>query len=278
MQAKYAQKVAGCRGDDAAGTKVISQQAARWLVPIADQMGLFGSMAGPIERPDLQPSAYDLPRTGELVPLSVELDGKTVSRRDLLREVRTMDVAGHQLTLRDTGFIGTYFAQRSLPTRKTAVLLFGGSGGGQTKDLEASLLASHGYPALSIAYFGAPGSSAMAGRHSARVLRQGAQLAPCAALRMADPQRVLVFGVSRGSEAAQLLGVYEANLVHSVIAIVPSNVAICAYPGCGGPAWTLGGNALPHTKQFDEPAPTDDSAAVIPMERIQGPIFSRLWR
>jgi len=84
---------------------------------------------------------------------------------------------------------------------------------------------------------------------------------------------IAVLGISHGSEAAQLLGVYYPKLVHGVIASVPSNVALCSYPGCTGPAWTLHGRALPYTSEFDIPTPTDDPAAVIPDQRIQGPVF-----
>jgi len=245
---------------------------------VADMMGLFWSMAGPIgERPDPlggRPGplrAYDPPGIGESVTLSVELDGKTVSSRNLLREARTTDVVERHLALSNAGFIATYFTRPKTLSRRAAVLLFGGSAGGETRDLEASLLASHGYPALSIAYFGEPGLPQELADipleyfvNALNWLRAQAEV---------DPQRILVSGVSRGSEAAQLLGVYAAHLVHGVIALVPSNVAICAYPGCDRPAWTLGGRALPYTRQFDEPGPTDDPAAVIPVERIEGPIF-----
>jgi pimeloyl-ACP methyl ester carboxylesterase len=88
-----------------------------------------------------------------------------------------------------------------------------------------------------------------------------------------DPSRLAVLGVSRGSEAAQLLGVYYPHLVHAVIASVPSNVALCSYPGCTGPAWTLRGKAVPYTSEFDQTSPTDNPAAVIPDQRIQGPVF-----
>jgi hypothetical protein len=80
-------------------------------------------------------------------------------------------------------------------------------------------------------------------------------------------------GVSRGSEAAQLTGADYRSLANAVIALVPSDVALCSYPGCGGPAWTLHGRAIPFTRQFKDPAPTDQPAAVIPDQRIHGPVF-----
>jgi len=238
---------------------------------VADPMGLFWSMAGPIGEAPYPRSAYDPPGTGQSVTLSVELDGRTVSSRNLLREARTTDVVERHLAPSNAGFIGTYFARPKPSERRAAVLLFGGSGGGQTRDLEASLMASHGYPALSIAYFGEPGLPERLADIPLEYFVNA--LNWLRAQPEVDPHRILVSGVSRGSEAAQLLGVYAPNLVHGVIALVPSNVAICAYPGCDRPAWTLGGKELPYTRQFDEPAPTDDPAAVIPVERIRGPIF-----
>jgi dienelactone hydrolase len=88
-----------------------------------------------------------------------------------------------------------------------------------------------------------------------------------------DAKHIAVLGVSRGSETALLSGVYFPGLVHAVIAMVPSDAALCSYPGCQGPTWTLRGHALPYTREFDNPQPTDQPAAVIPVQRIRGPVF-----
>ncbi len=88
-----------------------------------------------------------------------------------------------------------------------------------------------------------------------------------------NPRDIWVMGISRGSEAALLLGVYYSDLVHGVVAAVPSDAAICSFPGCTSAAWTLGGQPLPYTNQFDNPEPTDVPDAVIPVQRIPGPIF-----
>ncbi len=135
----------------------------------------------------------------------------------------------------------------------------------------AALLAAHGYPALALAYFNAPGLPATLSdiplEYFARALRW------LRAQPQVDPEHVLTLGVSRGSEAALQLGAYYPHLVNGVIASVPSDVAICSYPNCSGAAWTLHGRPLPYTFQFDNPRPVDDSAAVIPVERIRGPVF-----
>ena len=83
----------------------------------------------------------------------------------------------------------------------------------------------------------------------------------------------MTLGISRGSEAAILLGVHYPDLVRGVIASVPNSVSLCSFPDCAGPAWTLHGRPLPYTRQFDSAAPTDEPDAVIPVERIRGPVL-----
>ena len=75
------------------------------------------------------------------------------------------------------------------------------------------------------------------------------------------------------TKAALLLGAHYPALVHGVAALTPSDAAICAYPGCNGPAWTFVGRPVPYTNQFDQPHPTDNPAAVIPVGKIHGPVF-----
>jgi pimeloyl-ACP methyl ester carboxylesterase len=133
------------------------------------------------------------------------------------------------------------------------------------------MLAGQGYAVLGVAYFGLPGlPSTLANiplEYFARALRWLAHQPGV------DPAKIAVLGVSRGSEAAQLLGVHYPNLVHAVIASVPSDASICSYPGCRTAAWTLGGKPLPYTTDFDNPAPADVPAAVIPDQKIDGPVF-----
>jgi pimeloyl-ACP methyl ester carboxylesterase len=89
-----------------------------------------------------------------------------------------------------------------------------------------------------------------------------------------DPNLVWIIGGSRGTEAAQLLAVHYPALVHGIVLNAPSSVALCSYPGCGGPAWTLHGEAVPYTKQTNTTAPIDDPAAVIPVHRFHGPVLA----
>jgi dienelactone hydrolase len=129
----------------------------------------------------------------------------------------------------------------------------------------------HGYAALALGYFKLRGLP----EHLSRVpleyferalewLRRQPQV---------DPNRIAMLGVSRGSEAALLSGAYFPRLVNAVIALSPSDAAICSFPGCLGPAWTFHGRAVPFTVQFGNPHPSDQPNAVIPVQRIRGPVF-----
>jgi dienelactone hydrolase len=87
-----------------------------------------------------------------------------------------------------------------------------------------------------------------------------------------DPSKLAVEGISRGSEATQLLGTHYPQLVHAVIAMVPSNGAVCgiarARASCSGAAWTLHGKAIPYADVGSQYTPYP-----FPDERIRGPIF-----
>jgi dienelactone hydrolase len=87
-----------------------------------------------------------------------------------------------------------------------------------------------------------------------------------------DPERLVVVGVSLGSQAAQLLGVHYPDLVSAVVASVPSNVVTCAFT-CSAPTWTFEGRGVPYTKEWNDPYPSDNPEAVIPDEQIHGPLF-----
>jgi dienelactone hydrolase len=179
-------------------------------------------------------------------------------------------VTQSRITLDQAGFVGQLWQPTTGTTKKPAVLVIGGSEGGLSSPLVGSLLASHGHPTLNIAYFNAPGLpptlSSIPLEYFAHALTWLGQQPNV------DPRRIYVTGASRGSEAALLLGVHFPDRISGVIASVPGNAAVCS-PTCDGPAWTLNGQPLPYTRQFNNPTPTDDPTAVIPVEKIRGPIL-----
>jgi dienelactone hydrolase len=173
-------------------------------------------------------------------------------------------------TVDKSGFYGRYFANKNAAPAP-AVLFLGGSEGGLSGSGIAELLAQHGLPALALAYFRAPALPQSLANIPLEYF--AGALGWLRAQPEVDPAHITVIGVSRGSEAAQLLGVHYPDLVQAVVASVPSNVALCAFPPAPGSSWTFEGAPVPCTNQFNEPAPTDDPAAVIPDERIHGPVF-----
>ena len=232
-------------------------------------MGLIWSMHA--LKPDPAGAYFWGGETPLAFTLAVSAHDAQVASAGFKRKFSAGAIAETMESLADDWFVGELWRPADTAARRPAVLVLGGSEGGLPRGLLAALLASNGYPALGVAYFAAPGLPQTLSRipleYFARALRWLARQPGV------DPSRIAVLGVSRGSEAAQLLGVYYPKLVHAVIASVPSNVAVCSSPGCTGPAWTLHGQALPYTSEVDDPSPTDNPAAVIPDQRIQGPVF-----
>lgn len=170
------------------------------------------------------------------------------------------------------GFAGQLYEPDRMPAKAVpGVLIIGGSEGGlASSSFLATALAAQGYPSLAVAYFRYPGLPAQLSdipleyfMRAARWLRHQAGVAP----------RIVVVGISRGSEAAEQLAYLDPHDVRAVIAAVPSDVRVCGIPECTGPAWTLHGRALPFTRQFDEPHPTDQPRAVIPLYRARAAVL-----
>lgn len=192
-----------------------------------------------------------------------------------IRKLRAPGVRLTKLRPEKSGFYGDFFAPPARFRGRTAAILdFGGSEGGLSTTFGAGLFASQGYPTLALAYFAAPGLPKNLVRipleYFAKALRW------LAAQPDVDPRKIVVLGTSRGSEAAQLLGIHYPRLVHAVVALVPSDGAVCgikrifggASYRCDGPAWTFRGRPIPYSSLGSvlNPHPFPD-------ERIDGPIF-----
>lgn len=175
-------------------------------------------------------------------------------------------------SLAKQGFVGEYWSPTAPAAKRTAVLMLGGSEGGASQLLESALLAGHGVSALNLAYFRMPG---LPERLEHIPLEYFAKALTWLAHQPGvDPSHLYVEGVSRGSEAALLLGAHYPSLVRGVIALVPENNAIGCHPQlCAGGAWTFGDKEVPYTRQFDVTYPTDVPNAAIEVEKIEGPVL-----
>jgi dienelactone hydrolase len=205
-------------------------------------------------RKSAEPSPF-IPTVGPTTVTIRAVAGKrTLATGSLVRRAGA-HVTRTDATLAREGFVGGYFAPGTR-ARGAAVLQLGGAQGSYGY-FPAAVLAGHGYPTLSLAYFNEPGLpktlKEIPLEYFAKALRW------LAGQPGVDPSRILVYGVARGAEAALLLGATYPELVHGVIASSPSADVLGAYPGPGA-AWTLGGKPV-----LEGP---------IPVWQIPGPVLA----
>lgn len=178
-----------------------------------------------------------------LDPLAYTLTATSDDGRDVVVDFTRRLVGTNILRtpVRDGRIRGTLFAAQNA-TNAPAVIVLGGSDGGNLWQFVAAMLATHGFAALSLAYFAyddlpkelieipleyfAEAIEWLGGRPEVGAARVG------------------VLGMSRGGEAALLLGSSFAS-VAAVVALVPSGVTgggIGAdFSAMGRSAWTLNG-------------------------------------
>lgn len=180
--------------------------------------------------------------TGFDIEVRVVVDGTVVAEDSLTRQASP--TRPQKLTVSQVGFDGTLYLPRHAAPDSSAVIVIGGSDGGEP-DPQAIALADAGHPALALAYFGEPAlPSCLCSipleyfAHAVTWLRTQPAIA-------ARP--VVLIGTSRGAEAALAIASYKASTVDAVIANSPTDRLHGAYgPGAvpGTAAWTLDGKPL----------------------------------
>lgn len=227
-----------------------------------DPMGLFWSMDPPSGI-----SAQSFATEGFTATITAADQGATATAA-VTREFKTAGETIQALTVAHDGFEGHLFLPSGIGEPRPALMMIGGSEGGESPYTAAMLMASQGHPVLSVGYFGVPGTPPALKEipleyfvKAVTWLQQQPQVAK---------QRTVVYGVSRGSEAALLLAQNFPDLVHGAVLIAPSAEIWDAYPGPGA-AWTLHGARI-------APAGTD-----IPVDKVAGPVLAfagtddKLW-
>jgi dienelactone hydrolase len=192
-------------------------------------------------------------------------------------------------TVNANGLVGELYTPTGSRPARAAILVLGGSEGGLAgASYEARDLARHGYVALALAYFGAPGRPGSLTNIPLEYFKAALDF-----LRDrpgVDPSRIGVVGTSKGGEAALLVAATYRQ-VSAVVAGVPSSVAWQGYnrqnPMDPAPSWTLNGKAVafvpyamdaPFTSVFDLYRRSlaklgQHQDAVIQVERINGPVM-----
>jgi len=251
-----------------------------------DPMGLFWSM-------NIQPGQAEghAPAQTFLAPTTMkfelEIDGKTVSSASLTRLYVAQGVKS--LEVRDAGLVARLYEPEK-GGRRPGVLVLGGSEGGiRSAEANAALLASHGYAALAVAYFGMEGLPQRLVGVPLDYLKKAIDW--MGARETIDRRRLAVFGGSKGGELALLLASRFVEL-KAVVAYVPSHVVWQGIGGAGS-SWTYEGQPVPYvpyksmpsTRGANQPlslmplylGSLDDKEAVakatIPVEKINGPVL-----
>ena len=255
-------------------------------------MGVVWSMrqvtAPPLPSPTVQPLTVQLEAHG---------DGGASAHGSFEQHFLAPGVTRREI--RERGLVGTLFMP-SGPGPHPIVIMLAGSGGG-IMETRAALFAAHGYGALALGYFGAPGLPAHISGTPLEYFETGLDwvhgtLAPAQGF-------VAVCGVSRGGELALLLGATFPDRIGTVIAYVPSpfthGVLNAGRPGEDrhAPTWTHRGKPLPVLSRpntqaewslFDDAPPPKRQTpaflsalrdlqaverAFIPLERTKGPVL-----
>lgn len=227
------------QADDQGRVDLIQQAPLEGTYNHADSAGLLWSMR-PTSRqraPVFEPAAPAYP-----VVLTAEVGDAILARATVVRRLWLEDVTC--IEIREGRLVGALCrppGEGPFP----AILLLSGSEGGYDQK-RAAWWASHGVVAFSLAYFGVDPLPRALSRIPVEYLLEG--LTWLRRQPGVDAERTFVFGPSRGSEAALLIGLHAQEPPAGIIAMVPSHVlwsGLDFSQGRPGAAWTYQGQDLP---------------------------------
>lgn len=256
-----------------------------------DGMGLFWSM-------DVAGEGYSTRRfrTGAPAPvvLTAEVGGKVVATAEIVRRGSAEGVSRQDV--RTAQVRGTLFTPATAPVGK--VLVLGGSEGGIADEEVAALLASRGFTAMALAYFGLEELP----RELASIPVERFFAAIDYLRATPGEPSVALLGTSKGAEAALLVASMRRD-VSAVVAYAPSSVVwSCICGDAGQSSWSRNGAPVPFVPPGRDPRYAPPSgfpiepaahyvyrlrsappAATIPVERIAAPLLliagedDRMW-
>jgi dienelactone hydrolase len=241
-----------------------------------DAMGLFWSIERHRARSpepvitDRDDDEEDEAGTPESWTLTADVGGQTVARTTIRR--RGVAEGVRPTPVRANGLVGTFYAPPGAGPHPAMIVLGGSEGGIPGAVGHAGGLASRGYAALALGYFGAEGLPRMLSNIPLEYF--GSAISWLAAQPSVDANHIGVIGGSRGAELALLLGSLYPRL-HVVVAYMPSNVVVrgCCDPRTWFYAWTVGGRPVATMPPPGRRDPIEAQRAEIQVERINGPVL-----
>lgn len=281
---------------DASGMVDVTRSAPAYgSYATADPMGLFWSMT-PTKAAAAQAASRN-PVAPVTVTLTAEAAGRTLAQAQVERLFYD-DAQAARRPIAEAGIVGTLFLPQATGPHPAIIVLPGSEGG--VPEGQAALLASHGFAALALAYFGVVGLPAQLVEIPLEYAK-GA-LDWLRGQPEAAGGRVAVLGGSKGAELALLLAATYPDDIGAVVAYKPSSVVWMGLPAnpadnFRGPksSWTLDGRPLPFARgaftfelvkpMLRQPAALASSyeqglkdaeavaVAAIPVERIRGPVL-----
>jgi dienelactone hydrolase len=233
------QAVATFRADGQGALDLGKQAPLKGTYSGVDAMDLFWSMEPDEDAPKPAPLKLTDPR---VTAFEVESAGQVVARAELKRWLVRPGVRISEV--KANGLVGRLFEPAGQGRRPGLLVLSGSEGG--VNELEAALLASHGYVTFALAYFGAEGLPKQLKAIPLEYLKRGIDW--LAARDSVDGKRLGVVGASKGGELALLLASHFPEL-KAVVAGVPSHVVWFDLGSFNGSGWTLAGKELPFVPQ-----------------------------
>lgn len=215
---------------------VTTQQPIAGSYRKVDPMGLFWSMR-PVNK--TSPALFlTEPRKPVEIELIAEMNGTTIGGVRLERCFAAPGVVGEPV--QEQGLVGAFYHPAD-PGPYPAIMILSGSDG-NIRENQAALLASHGFAALTLRYFGAEGLP----KNLVHIPLEYFETAIrwLQAQRMVNGKKLGVIGLSRGGELALLLGA-TFPAIKAVVACSPSGLVQAGIERrYARSAWTYHGKPL----------------------------------
>jgi dienelactone hydrolase len=264
----HATFVADRRGD----IQLDRQSPVEGMYSGIDPMGLFWAMEAETATSDAKPVGSPDVREPVFTVFRVEQDGITVATATYRRWFAQ---PGIRITdIQERGMAGKLF-EPALRGRRAAVLVLGGSEGG-TDPYMAAAFANKGYVAYALAYFRVPSLPRELVEIPLEYFLSATEW--LSNQPSVDPNRIAVYGKSRGAEAALLLP-SVSPLYRVAIIAAPSSVTWAGVGphNAGRPAWTYHGEPVRYVPNSTTAAMLHEAGTnipeAIPIERSRAAVL-----